>query len=478
MSVSESMSDVLAERYASRAMREIWAPEAKVIRERELWIMVLRAQVSAGLKISSDEITRYEKVVDKVDLRSIEDRERRLRHDVKARIEEFNELAKSQSIHLGMTSRDVTETIEATQIRDSLFLTYQRATTLIQQLAIRAEEFKDLVIVGRSHNVPAQLTTLGKRFATVTEEFLFALERLENLIDRYPFRGLRGPVGSAQDMTDLLGADSHLQIEKLVAKELGFERILDSTAQIYPRSIDFEVLSTLVQLAAGPSSFATTLRLMAGLGHISEGFKEGQVGSSAMPHKVNARSSERINGLSVVLKGHLSMISEISGDQWNEGDVSCSVVRRVALPGAFFALDGIFQAFATILKEMKVFPGRIELEVRENLPFLVTTRLLTEAVKKGMGREDAHKIIQRHSLHAAEMINLGKEANLFLDLASDPDFPLSEAEISALASNPLSLLGNALVQVDRVVARVRRLELRKPHSSFKTSKSEGFEEII
>ncbi|MEY3684227.1 MAG: hypothetical protein RLZZ394_58, partial [Actinomycetota bacterium] len=273
MSVSESMSDVLAERYASRAMREIWAPEAKVIRERELWIMVLRAQVSAGLKISSDEITRYEKVVDKVDLRSIENRERRLRHDVKARIEEFNELAKSQSIHLGMTSRDVTETIEATQIRDSLFLTYQRATALIQQLAIRAEEFKDLVIVGRSHNVPAQLTTLGKRFATVTEELLFALERLENLIDRYPFRGLRGPVGSAQDMTDLLGADSHLQIEKLVAKELGFERILDSTAQIYPRSIDFEVLSTLVQLAAGPSSFATTLRLMAGLGHISEGFK-------------------------------------------------------------------------------------------------------------------------------------------------------------------------------------------------------------
>lgn len=476
--MSESVSDVLAQRYASTAMREIWRAEAKVIRERQLWLSVLREQIKAGLTISEDEIARYEKVVDQVNLQSIADRERRLRHDVKARIEEFNELAGSQSIHLGMTSRDLTETVEATQIRDSLLLVHRRAVELIQQLARRAEEFRDLLIVGRSHNVPAQLTTLGKRFAIVAEEFLFALERLENLIDRYPLRGFRGPVGSAQDMTDLLGVKSQRQIEKSVAEQLGFEKILDSTGQIYPRSLDFEVISTLVQLAAAPSSFATTLRLMAGLGHVSEGFKEGQVGSSAMPHKVNARSCERINGLTVVLKGHLSMISEISGDQWNEGDVSCSVVRRVALPGAFFALDGVFQTLATVLREIKVFPGRIEAEVRENLPFLLTTRLLTEAVKKGLGREDAHKVIQKHSLKAADLINQGRKVDFLSDLAADPAFPLSGEEISRLASDPSSLIGDASTQVDRVVARARNLAMRKPHPGLAPIVSQDFEEIL
>jgi len=468
-----TLKDVLAHRYASKSMRAIWAPEAKIIRERRLWLAVLRAQIASGLEIYSADLARYEKVLENVDLKSIERRERESRHDVKARIEEFNALAGAQSIHLGMTSRDLTELVEAAQVKDSLRLVLKGSVALLHLLALKADEFKDLAIVGRSHNVPAQITTLGKRFATIIEEALFAVARVEDLIERLPLRGLRGPVGTAQDMTDLIGVQSHKEVEDALAQELGFEKVMDSTGQIYPRSFDFDVISALVQLGAGPSNFATSIRLMAGAGLLSEGFKAGQVGSSAMPHKVNARSSERINGLMVVLRGHLSMISEISGDQWNEGDVSCSVVRRVAIPGAFFALDGMLQTSATIVNEMTIFHGRIEREVREQLPFLATTRLLTEAVKKGMGREDAHKVIQKYSLHAIEAINRGEESNFLLSLGQDSSFPLTPDEISALTSNASTFIGDAPAQVSRVISRVK--ELATKH---RTLDQVDFEEII
>lgn len=223
-----TLKDVLAHRYASKSMRAIWAPEAKIIRERRLWLAVLRAQIASGLEIYSADLARYEKVLENVDLESIERRERESRHDVKARIEEFNALAGAQSIHLGMTSRDLTELVEASQVKDSLRLVLKSSVALLQLLALKADEFKDLAIVGRSHNVPAQLTTLGKRFATIIEETIFAVARVEALIARLPLRGLRGPVGTAQDMTDLIGVQSHKEVEDALARGLGFEKFLDS----------------------------------------------------------------------------------------------------------------------------------------------------------------------------------------------------------------------------------------------------------
>jgi len=351
---------LLANRYASAAMREIFAPEAKIIAERRLWIAVMRAQSTLGHAISNDVITDYEKVITHVDLASIDAREKQTRHDVKARIEEFNALAGHEAIHAGMTSRDLTENIEALQIRNGLEIVHDKVVTLLARLAERATQYAEQPIAGRSHNVPAQITTLGKRFASAAEELLFAYERLTALQDRYPMRGIKGPVGTAQDSIDLLGStDAHASLEISIAKELGFNRVLDSTGQIYPRSFDYDVVTTLVQLASSPSSLATSIRLMAGAELVTEGFKAGQVGSSAMPHKMNTRSCERVNGLAVVLRGFASMVSELSGDQWNEGDVSCSVVRRVALPDAFYAIDGLLETMLTVLDEFGAFPAVI-----------------------------------------------------------------------------------------------------------------------
>jgi len=297
---------------------------------------------------------------------------------------------------------------------------------------------------------------------------LLAVERLEDLLGRYPLRGVKGPMGTSQDMLDLLDGDETrlAELEARVAAHLGFGRVLDSVGQVYPRSVDFDVVSALVQLVAAPSNLATTIRLMAGHELVTEGFADGQVGSSAMPHKMNTRSCERVNGLAVVLRGHLSMVSELAGDQWNEGDVSCSVVRRVALPDAFFATDGLFQTFLTVLDEFGTFPAVIQRELDRYLPFLVTTKVLMAAVQAGVGREAAYQAIKEHALAVALEMRQGRAANdLFDRLAADLRLGLDRAAVDALASDPIEFTGAARSQTRAVVRRVEALVARHPQAA-------------
>ncbi|MBJ7394083.1 MAG: adenylosuccinate lyase [Candidatus Nanopelagicales bacterium] len=459
--------DVLASRYASNQMSDIWSQVNKIILERKLWIAVMKAQAELGLNISAATISDYEKVIEKVDLESIRKREEKTRHDVKARIEEFNSLAGHEDIHKGLTSRDLTENIEQLQIKESLNLIHDKTVATLSQLAKLATQYSDLVITGRSHNVAAQSTTLGKRFASVAEEILQAYSKLNNLIENYPLRGIKGPVGTSQDMLDLFESDEKKvqKLEQIVAKHLGFENVLTSVGQIYPRSLDFDVVSTLFMVAAGPSSLATTIRLMAGHDLVTEGFQAGQVGSSAMPHKMNTRSCERINGLNVVLRGYLNMASELSGTQWNEGDVSCSVVRRVALPGSFFALDGLLETMLTVLQEFGVFKGAINAELEKYLPFLATTKILMAAVKKGVGREVAHEAIKKHAIAAALNMREGKPQDLISRLASEKVLNLSAAELNDLITEPLSFVGLAQQQVSDIAQKVAVIVKKYPQAA-------------
>jgi adenylosuccinate lyase len=454
-----AIPDVLAARYASTPMATIWSPERKIVLERELWIAVLRAQRDLGVDVPNGAVEAYERVADQVDLESIAARERVTRHDVKARIEEFAALAGHEQIHKGMTSRDLTENVEQLQVRRSLLLIRTKVLAVLARLARRAVELESMALAGRTHNVAAQVTTLGKRFATVADELLVALDRLDALIDRYPLRGMKGPVGTSQDMLDLLGGDSARldELEQRVAAHLGFEHVLTSVGQVYPRSLDYDVLTCLVQLAAAPSSLAKTIRLMAGHELVTEGFRPGQVGSSAMPHKMNTRSAERINGFAVILRGFAAMSGELAGDEWNEGDVSCSVVRRVALPGAFFALDGLLETSMTVLDDFGAYPAVIARELDRYLPFLATTRVLIAAVRAGVGRETAHEVIREHAVAVAlEMREKGgTDGNdLLARLAADSRLGLSIADLDAVLAEPLSFTGAARAQVARVVAAV------------------------
>jgi adenylosuccinate lyase len=379
---------------------------------------------------------------------------------VKARIEEFSDLAKRQFIHLGLTSRDLTENVEQLQIFRSLKLVTFKSASALLGLAQQADQHRDLMITGRTHNVPAQPTTLGKRLAMFGQELLIAFTRLEELLNRYPVRGLKGAVGTQLDQLTLLGGDSNKvdQLESRVLKHLGFRASLGAVGQVYPRSLDFEAITALYQVGAALASCATTLRLMAGAGLLTEGFQEGQVGSSAMPHKVNARNCERICGFATILSGFVTMTSGLAGHQWNEGDVSCSVVRRVALPDAFFAIDGALETFITIMRQMEVFPAAIAAENERNLPFLATTTILMEAVKHGAGRETAHEAIKEHALAAAKALRSGTgDADLLSRMAGDRRIGLGKKALQATLAESVRFVGAAPHQVDAFVAEVKPL---------------------
>lgn len=460
--------NVLSNRYASPEMAKLWSAEHKIILERQLWIAVMRAQRELGVEIPQDAIDAYESVIDQVDLDSIAARERVTRHDVKARIEEFNALAGHEHIHKGMTSRDLTENVEQLQIVRALELVRNKSVALLKAVGNRADAYKSLVMAGRSHNVAAQATTLGKRFASAADEILVAVARIESLLDGYPLRGIKGPMGTAQDMLDLMGGDEAklAELETKVAHHLGFDTVFDSVGQVYPRSLDFEAISALVQLAAGPSSLATTIRLMAGNEVVTEGFKEGQVGSSAMPHKMNARSCERVGGFQVILRGYLTMVADLAGQQWNEGDVFCSVVRRVALPDAFFAIDGQLETFLTVLDEFGAFPAMINRELDRYLPFLATTRILMAAVRAGVGRETAHEVIKENAVAMAlDMREHGAEQNLIERLADDERLPLDLAQLEEALADRHAFIGAAESQVDRVLARIDAVVQKYPDAA-------------
>jgi len=455
----ENIPNVLAGRYASKAMCAVWSAEGRIKLERDYWIAVLRAQKELGLDIPQQAIDDYERVKGEINLDSINEREAITRHDVKARIEEFCALAGHEHIHKGLTSRDLTENVEQLQIIQALEVVRNKAVAALLALANRAEEWKSLVITARTHNVPAQPTTFGKRLAMFGEDLLLAVRELDRIIANYPVRGLKGPVGTQMDLLTLFDGEA-AKVESLegsILDHLGVGAALDSVGQVYPRGLDFEVVSIFVRLASGPSSFAKTLRIMAGHELASEGFAKGQVGSSAMPHKMNSRSCERINGFGVILKGYLTMAGELAGDQWNEGDVSCSVVRRVFLPDSFFAIDGLIDTFITILNQMEVYPAVIDLENQRYGPFLATTTVLMEAVKAGAGREEAHEAIKEHAVQTVRDLRAGKitSNDLVARLGADSRLGLSVAELADMMARAQAMTGLATTQVENFCATVR-----------------------
>ena len=458
--------NVLAERYAAAQIRDIWSPEGRIILERDFWIAVMKAQQNLGLDIPAEAIAAYESVKDQVNLAAIDERERITRHDVKARIEEFNDLAGHEHIHKGMTSRDLTENVEQLQVYRSLEVIRNKTVAILARMSERADQWSDLMITARTHNVAAQPTTFGKRLSMFGEELLSAFHHIESILNAYPVRGLKGAVGTQMDQVSLFNGDTEkvAALDEQVREHLGLPQAWTNVGQVYPRSLDFRIVSSLVDLASGPSSLAKTLRLMAGHETASEGFAKGQTGSSAMPHKMNSRSCERVNGFHAILKGHLAMASNLAGDQWNEGDVSCSVVRRVMLPDAFYAIDGLYETFLTILGQIDAYPAVIEKENAHYLPFLLTTTIMMEAVKAGVGRETAHEAIKEHAVATVHDLRNGKAStnNLLERLEADERLPLDQAQLTAILEQGRSNVGQAKVQIKHFGKAINDLSSAHP----------------
>lgn len=467
--MKSTIPNVLADRYASKALRNIWSAEGRILLEREFWIAVMKAQRELGLDIPEESIAAYESVKDQINLDSINARERITRHDVKARIEEFCDLAGCEHIHKGMTSRDLTENVEQLQIWKSLELIRDKSVAVLARLSELSVQYRDLTLTGRTHNVAAQPTTFGKRISMFGEEMLLNYQGTIDLMNRYAVRGLKGAVGTQLDQLSLFNQDAETvsTLEQKICDHLGIPRKWVNVGQVYPRSLDYDVVSTLVSSTAACASFCKTLRLMSGHELASEGFAPGQTGSSAMPHKMNARSCERVNGFHVILKGYLSMAAGLAGDQWNEGDVSCSVVRRVVMPDSFFAADGLLETFLTILKQMEAYPSVISTELNRYLPFLLTTTILMAAVKNGIGRETAHEVIKENAVATVKDLRSGAitKNDLLNRLAADGRLGLDLASLEDIFDKNAAATGMAQNQVDFFAASVSEIVKANPKAA-------------
>lgn len=430
-------------RYAAPEVAEIWGPRWTIQAEHQTWIAVLVADTAAGLPGCTTEVlSAYEKVAqqyrDDPAYRGtyhqlLVDAEYRTRHQTKARIEVFDTLAGDHGrIHLGMTSSDITETVQQQQLWRSAGEIHDHLDSLQVMLANDAHHWRDTVIAGRTHNRPAQPTTLGHRYARCNAELRRAAVAISDARGGYHWRGIRGAVGTNADRHSLHpnGDPYRYPMHEIPA-----------TGQSYPRGVDLPVCAGFLAAAAACASFATTVRLAAGHGHVREVRADGQVGSSAMPHKTNPILAERICALQKVIRGYHLMLAETCGDGWNEGDISDSATRRVALPGICLATSGLLIAFEKMICRLDWDTSSLWDELRARRMELNSGAALTVLVRAGTPREAAHQAIR--ALYDGD----GGEA-----VRSLPD---GAAAVDRLYKIPdLADVGDAVLEVDALTRAV------------------------
>ncbi|MBI2546105.1 adenylosuccinate lyase [Candidatus Woesearchaeota archaeon] len=384
--------NVFSERYVTPEINAIFSTRGKILDERNFWILVMKLQKILGQPFSSEDIEKYEQAKEDINLKLIKKIERGGQHDVKARIEAFVQAAGAKEIiHVGMTSRDLTDNVEQWEYKRASEIILGRYVAVLKHMVGRANDYRDIYLTGRTHHQAAETTLLGRRMAMWAEELRFHIEQFEAFIPKLPLRGIKGPIGTQADMRSILGSQEAVDLlETAVAKHLGFKEILYAPGQVYPRSLDFALVSHLAFLSSACENYAIGMRLMAGYELVTEGFKAGQTGSTAMPHKMNTRSSERIWAAAEALKMYADGGSRISGATWEEGDVSDSLLRRVIGPDAFYASDTVCETTMTVLQKMGAYPIIISQEVDRYLQFMATPEILSTAVKAGLGREQAH----------------------------------------------------------------------------------------
>jgi len=449
--------DVLADRYAT-GTRDIFSPRGKILSERELWIAVMKAQRELGLNIPGEDIGKYEAAKGDIDLSLIREIEAKTKHDVKAKIEAFVKAAGAREhIHRGMTSRDLTDNVEQMQNRAGARLIYGRYVSVLRHLVGRANEYRDIILTARTHHQAAQPTLLGRRLAMNAEELMMHLPDFETFVENYPLRGIKGPVGTQFDMAILLGSPEKAEeLERKIAQYLGFVNVLNSPGQVYFRSLDYKMLSHLACLSAACENFGINMRLMAGYELVTEGFSELQTGSTAMPHKRNTRSSERVCSAAELLKMYADGVSQSVRQSVEEGDVSDSMIRRVILPGAFYTSDGLCETMLTVLNDMGAYPDRIQREVERYMPFLASTQLLSIATKAGMGRERAHEIIKGYAM---DMWQRGGSLDGFVDSLSQDSLFVSHGvereKLKSAVDDKERFVANARRQTDRIYQNAR-----------------------
>ena len=455
---TNSYESPLSSRYASKEMLYAFSADKKFTTWRRLWIALARAEMELGLPVTREQVEELEAHKDDIDYTVAAAYEKKLRHDVMAHVHTYGDLCPKAMpiIHLGATSCYVGDNTDIIIMREGLEILRKKMVNLIDRLAKFADQYKSQPTLGFTHFQAAQMTTVGKRATLWLNELVMDLEELEHRIDSLQFRGVKGTTGTQASFLELFGGDHEKvkELERRVAKEMGFEKVVPVCGQTYSRKMDANVLATLSAIAQSAGKFATDLRLLSHLKEVEEPYQAKQIGSSAMPYKRNPMRCERICALARYVITDALNPAFTSYNQWFERTLDDSANRRIAVSEAFLAVDAILQIYLNVTDGLKVYPKVIEKHIREELPFMATENIMMGAVKKGGDRQVLHEQIRVHSVAAGKVVKEEGMPNDLVDrIASDPLFGLTKEQILE-HMDPAAYVGRAPEQVTEFIENV------------------------
>lgn len=442
----------LAERYASKAMLELWSPQTRHGLWRRLWLALAEHERALGVDISAEAVAQMAAHLDDIDFAKVAEYEKRFRHDVMAHVHAFGDVAPAAKgvIHLGATSCYVTDNGDLIQMRRGLELLRGRVVSLIRTLSAFAKQWRAEPTLGYTHLQAAQLTTVGKRATLWMQDLVLDLTELDHRLATMPMRGVKGTTGTQASFLELFGGD-HAKVRELdtrVCHAMGFPGSIPVSGQTYSRKIDAQVLDIVSAIATSAAKFASDMRMLQSFGEIEEPFEKDQIGSSAMAYKRNPMRSERINSLARFVQSVTPTANQTHSVQYFERTLDDSAIRRLVIPEAFLATDAILILWENIASGLEVHPARIRQRINEELPFMATESLIVRAVQAGGDRQHAHEVIRRHSIAAARaMKDEGKPNDMLLRLAADPEFPVKAEDLSSV-TDASRYIGRAAHQVD------------------------------
>jgi len=451
-------SSPLAERYASKAMLELWSPAVRHGLWRQLWLALAEAERELGVPIPDDAIAQMRAHLDDIDFDAVAAYERRFRHDVMAHVHAFGDAAPAARgfIHFGATSAYVTDNGDLILMRRALELLRGSLLRVLRALAAFARDWRDEPTLGSTHLQAAQPTTVGKRATLWMQDLVLDLADLDRRAATLPFRGVKGTTGTQASFLDIFGGD-HAKVRELDARvtaKMGFASSLPVSGQTYTRKLDAQVLSVVAGIASSALKFSGDIRMLQSVGEIEEPFEAEQIGSSAMAYKRNPMRSERIASLArfvITLEPNANLTH---GLQYFERTLDDSANRRLVLPESFLAVDAILILMENVACGLEVHPARIRRRLADELPFMATEALIVRAVRAGVDRQVAHERIRQHSMAAAGALKDGAPRNDLLErLAADPEFAVAAADLEA-ALAPSSFIGRAPQQVDEFLDEV------------------------
>ena len=442
----------LCGRYASRRMQEIFSDNTKFSTWRRLWIALAESEKELGISITDEQLDEMRAHIDDIDFDVAAAREREVRHDVMSHIYAYGQQCPKAKgiIHLGATSCYVGDNTDIIQMRDALLRIKKLLVNAISAGADFAERYKSMPCLAFTHFQAAQPTTMGKRATLWLQDLTFDLENIDHVLSSLKLLGCKGTTGTGASFLELFEGDVEKvkKLEKMIAEKMGFDGAYPVSGQTYSRKVDYMVLSALSGIAQSAHKFSNDIRLLSHLKEVDEPFESGQIGSSAMAYKRNPMRSERIASLARYVISDTLNPAMTASEQWFERTLDDSANRRIAIPEAFLAVDGILSLYINIISGMKVYPMQAERHLRDELPFMATENILMHCVKLGGDRQQLHEAIRQHSVAAArEVKEFGRPNDLIERILADGRFGLTREDLDGILV-PENFIGIAPIQTE------------------------------